>query len=113
MPWRSGDNSRTLAFLAISANTTIVIPAGWAIDAVHVENTTANAVTGGVKIGTTAGGIDVVAALAVGANVLTFVLDAALLKRFFGAADQTLHVQAVIAWNSAVINMYVPIVRLL
>ncbi len=113
MPWYGGGNSQTLALLGIAANTTIVIPGGWSIDSIHVENTTGNAVTGGVKIGTAAGGVDVVAALAVGANALTFVLDAALLKRFFGAADQTLHVQAVIAWNSAVINMRVPIVRLL
>ena len=90
----------------VVSNTTAEVPAGYAILAMIVENTTANAVTGGVKVGTTAGGTDVVVALTVGASALTFVADAALLKRLFSmSAAQTLHIQAVIAWNSANLNI--------
>lgn len=46
----------------------IIIPANTYVQQIIVHNKTANAVLGGVKIGTTDGGVDVLAALAVGAN---------------------------------------------
>ena len=98
--------TKVLKLTGVTGNTTAEIPAGNALLAVLVENTTANAVTGGVKIGTTAGGTDVVVALTVGASALTFVADAAVLKRLFSMSSaQTLHIQAVIAWNSANLNI--------
>lgn len=104
----------TSSLIAAAANTSITVPAGHAISQIIVENTTANAVTGGVRVGTTAGAADVVAALAVGANALTFVADAAVLKRFFSrTASQTLFVEAVVAWNSASLNFFVVLVRLI
>jgi choline dehydrogenase-like flavoprotein len=107
----SASESRSL--LAVAANTTFVVPAGYAISGLIVENTTANAVTGGVRVGTTDGGTDVVAALSVGANAMTFVTDAAMLKRFFSrTANQTLYLQAVVVWNSAVLNMWFVLVKL-
>lgn len=88
--------------------TSIVLPATTYLREIIVQNTTANAVTGGIKVGTTAGGTDVVAALTCGANCLTFVADAALLKRTFSStAAQALSIDAVTGWNSASVNVTV------
>ena len=113
MPLYQPATTSSSNLLAVTANTSIVVPAGFAISQVIVENTTANAVTGGIRVGTTGGGADVVVALAVGANALTAVADAAVLKRFFSrTATQTLFVEAVVAWNSANVNFFLVLVRL-
>lgn len=79
-----------------------VIPAGAYIQQIIWFNSTANAVTGGVSVGTTANGTDVVAAQAVGANAMTFTTDALLLKRVFSTtAATTLHFAPVTSSNSA------------
>lgn len=92
----------------VANDTTISIPAGCAISAIHIENTTANAVTGGIKIGTSSGATDVVAAQAVGANAkLTIAESAVLLKWFSRASAQTLYIQDVTAWNSASLEISV------
>lgn len=71
-----------------------------------VVNTTANAITGGLKFGTTSGGVDIVAALTVGANALAFVTDALLLKRYFSAsAAQQIFFDTVTLWNSASVEI--------
>jgi hypothetical protein len=63
-------------------------------------------VTGGIRIGTTAGGADVVAAQAVAGNAIDTVAEANILKRVFSrTAAQTLHIQAVTAWNSASVEL--------
>lgn len=93
--------------LAVTGNTTVSIPAGNIIQDLVIQNTTGNAVTGGIKIGTTNGGTDVVLALAVGANSLQTVLDAALLKRVFSMSGATtLYIQTVTLWNSSSLNFY-------
>jgi len=85
------------------------IPAGAYIQQVIVQNTTANAVTGGVSLGTTANGTDIVAAQAVGANALVFVTDATLLKRVFSTTAGTpLHLAPVTSSNTA--NLTVSII---
>lgn len=90
---------------ANNANTTVVIPEGYVILALALQNTNANAVTGGVKIGTTSGATNVVAAQAVGANAIIGVADAALLLKLFSmTVDQTLFLQPVTSWNGAVVN---------
>lgn len=90
---------------AVTANTTTSILAGWAIDNIFVVNTTANAVTGGIRIGTTAGGTDVLGATAVGGNAVLDV-NSTLLKRLFSTGSETtLYVEAVTAWNSASLNI--------
>ena len=62
--------------------------------------------TGGIKIGTTSGATDVVAAQAVGANALGTIADASILKKVFSrSAAQTLFIQAVTAWNSASVEL--------
>lgn len=100
-----GSTNSTL--LTVTANTTASIPAGYIIQEIVIENTTANAVTGGIKIGTTSGATDVVVAFAVGANALSVVPDATILKRVFSMSSaQTLFIQAVTLFNSASLNIY-------
>lgn len=99
------DTDTSLA--AMTANGTVTIPAGHMIQHVVIQNTTGNAITGGIRVGTTNGGTDVVVAVAVGASALFAVLDATILKRVFSlSVDTTLYVQAVVAWNSASLNIY-------
>lgn len=93
--------------LGVTSNTTVSIPAGNIIQHLLVQNVTANAVTGGIRIGTTDGGVDVIITVAVGANALFCVLDATLLKRAFSMSGATtLYIQTVTLWNSANLNFY-------
>jgi hypothetical protein len=94
------------ASAVIAANSAITLPPRAYLIGIVIENTTANAVTGGIKIGTTAGGVDVAAAIAVGANALVTVSDAAILKRAFSAsAAQQIFIDAVTLFNSASLNV--------
>lgn len=87
----------------------LVLPAGAYILGIIINNKTANAITGGLKAGTTAGAVDVLTAQTVGANLLGQVLDAAILKRTFSrSGSQTLFFDAVVAWNGAIIDIYIP-----
>lgn len=96
-----------LPYSAITGNSTVIVPAGYSIDRIYIKNTTANAVTGGIKIGTTSGGTDVVNALAIGANYNNIVEDSSIVaKQFFSdTANTTLYLQAVTSWNSASLNI--------
>lgn len=82
------------------------VPAGYFIDNISIQNITGNIITGGLKIGTTTGGVDVLAAVAVGANSFLKIPDASLLKTGFSVTVATpLFVQTVTLWNSASINL--------
>lgn len=86
------------------------LPPSSYIREIIVDNSTANAVTGGIDIGTTSGAADVVSALTCGANCLTFVADSALLKRVFSkTAQQALFVLGHTAGNSSNLNITVVI----
>lgn len=94
--------------LANVAAGTFTLPAGAALRRVYTRNTTANAVTGGLKFGTTLGGTDIVAALALAGNALA---DAAPLISAINATDRTIYFDAVAAWNSASVDLAVEITR--
>jgi len=95
-----------ISLTGVTSNTTTSIPANCYIDSIFIKNTTANAVTGGIRIGTTDGGTDVVIALAVGANAILVIPAATLLKQVFSTtAPQTLYIQTVTLWNSASLNI--------
>ncbi len=84
------------------------IPAQAYIQSIIYSNSTANAVTGGIAVGTTANGTDVVAAQACAANCLTFTTDALLLKRPLSlTAGTALHAAAVTSWASANVTITV------
>lgn len=96
----------TVQTLAVVANTTVSIPAGYQILAISMRNTTANAVTGGIRIGTSDAGIDVAVAIAVAGSAIIGVPDATILKKYFSSSvATTLFVQAVTLWNSASLNI--------
>lgn len=83
-----------------------ILPANCVLREVLVFNTTANAITGGLKFGTTVGGTDVVATLAIAASVAAFLTDALMLKRFFSpTATQQIFFDAVTLWNGANVNI--------
>lgn len=78
------------------------LPAGTFIREIIVDNTTANAVTGGIDIGKTSGAADIVSALTCAASCLTFVADSALLLRVFSkTAQQAVFVTGHTSGNSA------------
>lgn len=97
------DDRLVLRLETVTADTSFVVPAGYRINSIDIINTTANAVTGGVNIGTAAAGAQIVSAVAVGANAI--VSTSPLIRLF--AAQQTVHVSAASAWNSASLKVIV------
>src|ERR1019366_64370 len=76
------------------------LPPNAVLREIIVKETAGNAVTGGLKFGTTSGATDVAAALAVGASAFAFLTDALMLKRTFSStAPQQIFFDAVAAWN--------------
>jgi hypothetical protein len=78
------------------------LPKGAYLEQIIFKELAGSAVTGGVAIGSTSGGADIVAAQAVGANALTHVADASILKRVLSdTTDTQIFATAVGAWNGA------------
>lgn len=88
----------------LSANGTVSLPKGVMLDKIYIRNRTANAVTGGIRVGTTAAGVDVLAATAVGASA---VLRNDPLITAYNAAVSTLYIEAVTAWNSVTVDVII------
>lgn len=89
--------------LALTAAGTVILPQGAVIERIYIRNKTANAVTGGVKIGTTAGGVDVLAAGAVAASAV--VVYSPLIGACNTTDVRTLFIDAVTAFNSAALDI--------
>lgn len=88
-----------------TANFTFTIPKGSFIKNILIHNTTANAITGGLRIGTTSGGQEVVSDTAIDANYInSLVLNK---TAFSETSDTTIYVQAVTSWNSASIRFII------
>lgn len=68
---------------------------------ITIVNTTTNAVTGGVNIGTTQGGTDIASGTAVGASAVVRISAAVKVT-----AAKSLYVDAASAWNSASLTIY-------
>lgn len=82
------------------------LPASAYIREIIVDNTTANAVTGGIDIGKTSGAADIVSAKACAANCLTTVVDSAILLHVFSkTAQQAIWVTGHTDGNSANLNL--------
>lgn len=95
---------RKFRYVNQTANFTIPLAAGKALRRVYIAERAGNAVTGGIRIGTTDTGTQIVTALAVGASAMVEITPtiSALLK-----TAQTLYVQAVTGWNSAEIDVVI------
>jgi hypothetical protein len=82
-----------------------ILPPNFYIESLIFQNLIASAITGGINVGSTAGGNDIVSALAIGANALLVATDAVILKRVFSTtAPTSLFVSAVTSWNGANLN---------
>lgn len=94
--------------LGLAANGSVVLPKGFTLLKVTLQNTTSNSVTGGIRIGTTGGGSDVVLAQAVGSSAIVDINPtSALLKQTFSfSSTQSLFIEAITSWNSASLDMY-------
>lgn len=92
---------------SFTADGSISIPAYHRITGIFVDNKTANAITGGLDLGTTAGGEEVAAATAVGANASVSVGPQLLLIDMYAVAAANLYVYAHTSWNSASIDVVV------
>jgi hypothetical protein len=111
--YTGGQNFFSASLVGLTANTTTTnsptLPAGAYIHNIVLAETAGTAVSGGVKIGTTAGGTDIVAAQAVAGNALVTITDASLLKRSFGTgpapAVQQIFFGAVTAFSPSVLNV--------
>lgn len=96
-----------------AANSTLVLPANAYIQRIIVKNNTANAITGGIAIGTTNGGADIMVALAVAGNALVTDIGTGLLKSIFStSATQQIFLDAVVSWNSANVDVTIVYIQL-
>jgi hypothetical protein len=85
-----------------------VLPPSTYVQHIIVQNSTANAITGGIAFGTTANGTDIDATLACGANCLAFAADSALVKRVVSTTAATpIFASATSNWNSANVTITV------
>ena len=86
-----------------------ILPPGAFVQSIVVSNSTANAVTSNISIGTTANGTDVVASLACGANCVASAPGTTTIAKaaFSTTAATTLHMAAIGAWNSANVTVTV------
>jgi len=102
-----------VVFLTMVTNSTLSIPAGHAIDDIFIRNTTANVVTGGLRIGTTGGASDIAAGIAVPGSAFLRVMPSSLINSgpFSPTAAQTIFIEAITAWNSASLVVVVPLKR--
>lgn len=104
-----GVKGGVLQALAQTSAFSLVLPAKGVLLGVFIKNNNGNAITGGLKFGTTNGGVDIVAALAVAGSFIGHTFDAALLKRFFStSATQQIFIDAVTLWNSANVDVSIP-----
>ena len=98
-------------FVTVATTLTNALPPTAYITSIIIYNRTANAITGGLKIGTAAAGTQVVTAQAVAGN--DFIEVATINDRLFSLSDyQTLYVDAVTGWNSASIDIFIQYVVL-
>ncbi len=85
----AGFNVRSQIFAAVAnrfvAATSITIPGGTYIDRIIVQETSGGAITGGLKIGTTSGGTEVMSGFVCAASCLTWAPDASISTRIFAA----------------------------
>lgn len=87
---------------ATSSPMTITLPPGTFIAYLIAHETAGGSATGGLKVGTTSGGTDVVTAWTVGASAYTTASDVSLLKRAFSTtASQQLFINAVTSFASS------------
>jgi len=97
--------TRRYRYVNQTANFTIPHAAGKRMTGIYLAERNGAAITGGVRIGTAAGGAQILAATAVAANSLTYAVP--LLNGALSLAAQTLYIEAVTAWNGAQLDVVI------
>lgn len=99
---------RSMTIAGQTAAFTMTLPAGAIIRDIIAQETSGASVTGGLKIGTTAGGTDVATGMLLPASTVIITPEVSMSKRVFSAtAPQTLFVGAVSSFNSSAVNLTV------
>jgi len=99
--------------ITLTANGNVNIPAGYLIGDITFNNTTANAVTGGIKLGTTNGGAEVATSVVVGASAKVIARASSFLTVPYSPTAVTiLYIGAVSSWNSASVIVSVQVNRM-
>jgi hypothetical protein len=98
---------QAIVALAQTTSFSMILPAGTFIQDIISQETSGAAITGGIKIGSTSGGSDVLAGMTVSASTLNMATDVSMSKRVFSAtAPQTLFIGTVQnSFNSAALNL--------
>jgi hypothetical protein len=94
--------------IELSANGTLALPAGYAARRIYFWNKTANAVTGGIRIGNVTTGTQYVTAQAIAASTQAEIVPT--ISGWSLAQPQvasTLFIEAVTAWNNATVVVLV------
>lgn len=94
--------SRRLVLKRLNANIAYPLPAGAAVRRVQFLNRTTTGVSGGMRVGTTDGGEQVVATVAVGSAAL---VEATIASAAISTTAQTLYIQAVTAWGVSEVDV--------
>ena len=100
--------TRQVRMLGVTAADTFVVPAGYGISSIYFDETAGNAITGGLDLGTTLAGTDVVNSFVITASLVGSVSQDLILLRWFSrTANTTIYVGAGSSWNSASLNLCV------
>jgi len=102
--------------LTVTGDTSFTLPKGYRVSAVTTKETAGNALGGGMDIGTTNGGGEVVAAHAISANTtaIATIVAAGSIGGTFTTADDTLYITDAdgTGWDSASVEVRVEMQRL-
>ena len=103
--------------LLVTGNTSFTLPQGYKITSIIVHNTTANALTGGLDVGLTTNGVEIVSAEAIGANaeVVCTLIQSGTIGGTFTTADDIIYFSDGdddTNWNSASLEITVSMERI-
>lgn len=97
--------ARRIVLKGVTANREVKLPGGADVKRFYFWNRTANAVTGGIRVGSAAAGTQYVTAQAIAANGL-YRTEATVQAPIVQTA-KSLFIEAVTAWNSASVDIIV------
>ena len=103
--------------LAVTGNGSFVLPMGYKIKSIIVKETAAAALTGGLDVGLSANGVEIVSAMAVGASatVLCTLVESGTIGATFTTADDTIYYSDGdddANWNGAELELRVEMERI-
>lgn len=97
--------NRRVVLERVSADTNFAIPAQVEIERIYLRRTSSADTTGGIRIGTAAGGAQLLAAVAVATQNLP--QKGTVVSPLISLSGQTLYISTATAWNGAVIDVVI------